>query len=190
MIKYALVGENAKAPTIEEESVGYDVYAYGPHIINPGETKIVPLGFHAVLPVGHGAFIWDRSSFGAKGIHVYRQLIINQADVEEAFRLHTLGGVIDWSYRGQWGVILHNLRKEFYAINHGDKIAQFVVLECKHFALEEMGMDALLAIESKRGMKGLGCSDGQNTAESAQKIIAEGKPNWLPEGKKGDGEKK
>lgn len=173
MIKFARINDDAKGPYREEHSVGYDVFAYGSHVLNPGETKIIPLGFHAAIKDGYGAFVWDRSSFGANGIHIFRQLIENPDLLHEMFRIHTLGGCLDWSYRGQWGVILHNMTEKIYKIEHQAKIAQFVIQECMAWIPEEITMDALLAMKTARGQGGLGSTDGQNTAASAQQKISE-----------------
>ncbi len=171
-IKIALTSEKSKAPYKEPDSVGYDVFSYGDHILNVNETKIIPLGFHMALPQNHGAFIWDRSSFGSKGIHVFRQLIENPAILEDQFRITPFGGVIDFGYRGQMGVILHNFSNKLYAIKHHDRIAQMVVQKCEDLPLTLITMEELLKIPSMRGMKGLGTSDGQNTEASAQAAIA------------------
>src|SRR5687768_15479121 len=96
----ALINDKAKPPHRQDDSIGYDVFAFSDHTLSPGETKIIPVGFHAALPIDHGAFVWDRSSFGAKGIHIFHQMVTSITDLAS---LMPFGGVIDWSYRGQWG---------------------------------------------------------------------------------------
>lgn len=170
---FALINESAKGPYREPDSVGFDMFACGPHILNPGDTKIIPLGFHAALDAGYGAFVWDRSSFGAKGIHIFRQLIENPSMLKDMADIVTFGGCLDWSYRGQWGVILHNFTDKIYAIEHQAKIGQFVIQKCELPVPRQIPMDELLAIPSLRGQGGFGSTDGQNTAESAQAKISE-----------------
>jgi dUTPase len=170
---YALISHLAKAPTREEGSVGYDVYAYGDHIVNIDETKIIPVGFHAALEDGYAAFMWDRSSFGAKGIHIYRQMISNPDMVSQIFDVNVFGGVIDYGFRGQWAVILHNFSNKIFPIAHRQRIGQFIIQKCEDLELIELAsIDDILAIPSLRGQKGLGCSDNQNNEETAQKAIA------------------
>lgn len=172
----ALINDQAKAPTREPESVGYDVYAYGQHAISPDETKIIPLGINIALPPGYGAFIWDRSSFGAKGIHIFRELISTEAFSQDTFNLVSFGGVIDWSYRGQMGVILHSFLKEIYVIKHGDRLAQFIIQKCEEFPIEIITMEDYLELPpTDRNISGFGSSDGQTTPEEAQAAITKAK---------------
>jgi len=157
-------------PTREKGSVGYDVYAYGDHNISPGETKIIPLGFRMALPCDYAAFVWDRSSYGAKGIHIFKDLI-------EDFSLVPFGGVLDYAYRGQCGVILHSFCSNIHSMPHGTKVAQFIVQKCEDFKIEIMTPEQWEASDiakTDRGEKGLGCSDGQNTSATAQKLISDG----------------
>ena len=42
--------------------------------------------------------------------------------------LHTMGGVYDAGYRGEYNVQLVNLSKEPYRVEVGDKIAQLVIV--------------------------------------------------------------
>lgn len=170
--KYALINNDAKAPDRQPDSVGYDCYSFGAHVLNPGETKIIPLGFHAMLSPGYGCFVWDRSSFGSKGIHIFRQLVENTSLAVEMFSNVILGGVLDWSYQGQYGVILHNMGTKIFSIAHQARIAQFVIQKCELPIPKRITIEELQAIPSIRGQAGFGCSDGQNTITSAQdKII-------------------
>ena len=164
----------AVLPTQQPDSIGWDMFAFGNHIISPAETRIIPLGWHAVLPEGFGAFVWDRSSFGSKGIHCFRQMISNPDKIEQNYDLVTFGGCIDWSYKGQWGVILHSFLKTTYNIMHGARIAQFVIKRVEPITIKEIPMDELMKIPSKRGQKGLGSSEGRHEIET-QKIIKDGK---------------
>jgi len=71
------------------------------------------------LPNSHVGIIKDRSSMGAKGIHV-------------------LGGVIDEDYRGEVMVVLLNTSSKVYVINTGDRIAQMVVLAAPWFEAKQV----------------------------------------------------
>lgn len=131
----------AKLPTREPDSVGYDVYSYGDHTLSPGETKLIPTGLHIALPEGYALLGWDRSSWGLRGIT-------------------TLAGVIDPSYRGQLGVVLHSFMTEIYAIPHGTKIAQFLIQKCELMGIVEYVAEDYQKLPATiRGERGFGSSD-------------------------------
>ena len=50
--------------------------------------------------------------------------------------LHTMGGVIDAGYRGEWGVILVNNGQEVVTIEKGDKIAQGIMQQAEQAQIE------------------------------------------------------
>jgi len=138
-LPFALIDSRAKGPCrATDDSVGYDMFAFGDHVIYGGETRLIPVGFHAVIEPGYAAFMWDRSSMGVKGIHRF-------------------AGCIDPGYRGQWGVVLHNASGVTWSISHGDKIAQFVIQKCETPVPFEMSLAALLEkYPSERGQGGFG----------------------------------
>ena len=118
---------NAKLPVrAESGSNGYDLFASEDVFVSIGETTIVPTGISIELektisgrlPVFK---IEDRSSMAAKG-------------------LRTGAGIVDFSYRGEIKVVIHNLwadnrtkeqifarKATGYQINKGDKIAQGLI---------------------------------------------------------------
>ena len=76
----------------------------------PGTRRLFKTGVAIELPPGTYATIKGRSGLALKhGILM-------------------LGGTIDSDYRGEIGVILHNLGSEPFQVKHGDRIAQMVVL--------------------------------------------------------------
>lgn len=175
--KFALLSEKARAPERGEGNVGYDVFAYGDHILNIGETRIIPLGFYAVLEEGYGAFAWDRGSFGARGLHIFRQLITNEdgsIDLNSSIEIVPFAGVVDFGYRGQWAVILHNFSNRLFQIKHQDRVTQFIIQKCELPILIPIPMEELLAIPSSRGAGALGSTDGVDP-EKAQELISGGK---------------
>jgi len=91
-----------------EGDAGMDVYSREDKTLNPGEKHIFKLGFATQLEPGFVTLIWDRSGMGCKGIK-------------------SLGGVIDHTYRGEYGVILVNTIKEPIEIKKGDRIAQLLI---------------------------------------------------------------
>ena len=82
-----------------------DLYSREHRTLERGDPHIFKLGFATEFPEGWVAMIQDRSSMGAKGIRV-------------------LGGIIDPSYRGEWGAILVNLTDREIVVKPGDRIAQ------------------------------------------------------------------
>src|SRR5689334_3676060 len=108
------LNNSAKIPTKGSPfAAGYDLYSSENTIIEPGQTSIVKIGLASEFSLGYVALIWDRSGMGVKGMHRF-------------------AGVIDCDYRGEWGVVLHNTKKEPFVITIGDRIAQvlFQTVEC------------------------------------------------------------
>lgn len=89
--------------------VGLDLYSLENYEIKPGERKIFNLGFALEFETGYAAIVKDKSSLPMK------------------YGLHTMGGVFDAGYRGEYNVNLINLGNESYKISKGDKIAQLVI---------------------------------------------------------------
>lgn len=99
-----LVG--GKLPTRgDPDAVGYDLYAPADGFIDPLERKLIKLGIKTAFTPGYVGKLFDRSGMGNKG-------------------MLTLAGVIDPSYRGEWGVILYNSTPTVYRYAVGDRLAQ------------------------------------------------------------------
>lgn len=119
---------------------GYDLYAVDEYVIKSGDRALIETGIHLEIPDGYVGFVKDRSSMAVKG-------------------LHTMGGVIDSSYRGEIKVVLRNTLPSPYTVERGQKIAQLVILPCFVQALEPVSqLDDLTSTE--RGEGGFG-STGQ-----------------------------
>ena len=88
---------------------GYDLCASHPATLFVGSITKVSTGTSVAIPPGHVGIIKDRSSMGAKGVHV-------------------LGGVIDSGYRGELVVMLTPLADAPIDINAGDRIAQLIIV--------------------------------------------------------------
>lgn len=100
------------------------------------ERAIVKTGLFIELPVGFEAQVRPRSGLAAKnGITVLNA-----------------PGTIDADYRGEIGIIVANLSKEDFTINHGDRIAQLVI--AKHERAEWVEVESLS--DSDRGAGGFG----------------------------------
>ena len=100
--------------------VGLDLHATEDHELQPGERHIFFLGFALELPDGFAGIVKDKSSLPKNG------------------GIHTMGGVYDAGYRGEYNVNLINLGQETYKISKGDKIAQLIIFPVEHGQLEEV----------------------------------------------------
>lgn len=96
-------------------SAGYDLCACldEPVTVKAGETAKIPIGISLELDGTKDAvlLIYARSSLACK-------LGLAPANCV---------GVVDWDYRGEIVVVLHNHSRKDYTINHGDRIAQLVI---------------------------------------------------------------
>jgi dUTP pyrophosphatase len=108
--------------------VGMDLYSHDDYDLKPMERKQFFVGFALEFPTGYAAIVKDKSGIAKNGVH-------------------TMGGVYDAGYRGEYNVNLINLGNEIYHISKGDKIAQLVIYPVVIADLEEV--DTLS--ESSRG---------------------------------------
>ncbi len=120
-------------------SAGSDLYACieaGSVVIPPHETVMVGTGISAAIPEGYFGAVFARSGLAAK----------------QGLRPANCVGVCDADYRGEYIVALHNDSGEARVINHGDRIAQLVVLPYMSCEFEEA--DSLS--QTERGEGGFG----------------------------------
>ena len=68
----------------------------------------------------------------------YAVIVKDKSSLPKNAGIHTMGGVYDAGYRGEYNVNLINLGQETYHINVGDKIAQLVIYPVIIGDLEEM----------------------------------------------------
>ncbi len=120
--KYALPGD-----------VGLDLYSMETVTIPPGGHHRIWHGFALEFPHGYAATVKDKSSISKAG-------------------LHTMGGVFDAGYRGEYNTHLVNLSAESYTIEAGDKVSQLIIFPVAIAEIEET--DTLS--ESSRGEGGFG----------------------------------
>jgi dUTP pyrophosphatase len=113
---------------------GLDLYSLEDYKLKPGERKIFFLGFALEFPNNYVAIVKDKSSLPKNS------------------GLHTLGGVFDAIYRGEYNVNLINLSNQPYQIKKGDKIAQLLILPV---ATAELKQTTNLS-KTSRGPKGFG----------------------------------
>lgn len=101
------------------DDFAFDLFSLEDKELAPGERGLFKTGWAAELPAGYHVIIKPRSGLALKaGIDV-------------------LAGVIDGSYRGEWGVMLINLGQEICRISKGDRIAQGIILAKPEMAIVE-----------------------------------------------------
>ena len=108
----------------------------GPLRLEPGARLLVPTGLVLELPDGTEGQVRPRSGLALR----------------HGVTLLNTPGTIDADYRGEVGIILINHGREAFTIQHGDRIAQFVVaavMQAKVLAVEELS-------ETERGDGGFG----------------------------------
>ena len=119
-IKIKKLKENVKLPKYHHPGdVGMDLYAMETVTIEPGGHMRIWHGFGLEFPEGYAAVVKDKSS------------------ISKAF-LHTMGGVFDAGYRGEYNTHLVNLGTEPYAIEEGDKVSQLIIYPVVIAELEEV----------------------------------------------------
>jgi len=121
-IKVKRMHPDAKLPNYAHPGdVGLDLYSVNDdYTIQVGERKRFDCGFGLEFPDGYAAIIKDKSS------------------LPNNHGLHTMGGVYDAGYRGEYNVMLVNLGNEAVTIEKGQKIAQLVLFPVVLAELEEV----------------------------------------------------
>jgi dUTP pyrophosphatase len=119
-IKIKRLKADAILPTYAHPGdVGMDLYSLEDCVLRPGERRVFDLGFATEFDVGFAAIVKDKSSLPKNG------------------GIHTMGGVFDAGYRGEYNVQLVNLGQEPYEIKKGNKIAQLIIYPIVIAELEE-----------------------------------------------------
>ena len=120
------------------EAAGADLYACldAPVTIGPGETVWIPTGLALEVPKGCAGLVYARSSMGVKrGLAPANKV-----------------GVVDSDYRGEIRVVLLNHGKETQTVEHGERVAQFLITPVLTPAYEE----AEELSDTNRGSGGFG----------------------------------
>lgn len=153
-MKVKIISTTGELPQYQTEgSAGMDLTANvdGVLTIPPNGRALIKTGISIELPKGYEAQIRPRSGLALKhGITVLNA-----------------PGTIDSDYRGEIGVILHNVAREDFVIKKGDRIAQMVIAR-----YERVEWDQVDQLEiSDRGQGGFG-STGVSKDEK-QKLLDE-----------------
>jgi len=119
-------------------SAGHDLTYNLPETIqiNPGDWKLISTGLSLEIPTGHAGLVMPRSGLALRnGITVLNS-----------------PGLIDSDYRGDIGVILHNISKTPFVVLPGMRIAQLVVIAVPDLVLVAGGNLS----DTVRGVGGFG----------------------------------
>jgi len=120
-----------------EEDAGMDLRSCAALTIPPGKTVLVPTGLALEIPSGYEAQVRPRSGLALK----------------HSITMPNAPGTIDPGYRGELGVILHNLGNQPFEIQPGDRIAQIIIARYERVEWEESDLQ-----DSTRGQGGFGSS--------------------------------
>lgn len=104
--------------------------------LEPGAAVAVPTGLAMAIPGGFEGQVRPRSGLAAK----HKVTVLNAP------------GTIDSDFRGEVKVLLINLGRERFTINHGERVAQLViapVVQMRVAVVEELS-------ETERGAGGFG----------------------------------
>lgn len=99
---------------------GLDLCALDSCVVRAGERRLIPTGISMELPEGYFASIRGKSGLAyKKGVSI-------------------LGGVVEYTYRGDYGVIFLNTSGDDIEIEAGQKIAQVVIQPVATAEVEEV----------------------------------------------------
>jgi len=109
-IKIKRLHPEAKLPQYAHPGdVGMDLFSLDDYTLKPGERKVFSIGFALEFETGYAAIVKDKGSLSKNA------------------GIHTMGGVFDAGFRGEYQIQLINLGQEKYNIEKGDKIAQLII---------------------------------------------------------------
>lgn len=134
-VKVKKLKSNAIIPKYAHDGdAALDLSSTEDYVVAPGKRVLVSTGIAMELPKGYWANIRGRSGLAfKKGISI-------------------LGGVVEWTYRGEYGVVVLNTGDEDFVIKKGDRVAQVVIAPV---AMAEVEVVKELS-ESERGDGGFG----------------------------------
>ena len=138
-VRYQKLDQRAVEPKYgSADAAGADLYAVmdAPMTLAPGQTTLVHTGLAVEIPAGFVGLVCARSGLATKrGLAPANKV-----------------GVIDADYRGEIMVALHNHGTEPQSIDHGERVAQLVLVPYLTAAYEQT--DSLT--DTDRGAGGFG----------------------------------
>jgi dUTP pyrophosphatase len=112
--------DGAVAPSYATEgAAGMDLRAYLPEgsiALAAGEVRLIPTGLSVAIPKGYYGAVCSRS-----GLSLKSDVVVNNAP-----------GILDSDFSGTVGIILKNQGETAFIVNHGDRIAQLLILPVAH----------------------------------------------------------
>lgn len=138
-IKIKKLKQDAKLPEYAHQGdAGMDIFSVEDTIIGPKQRKLISTGLSIELPKGYVSLVWDKSGIASKG-------------------LTTIAGVLDYTYRGEYKILLLNISDQDYKIKKGDKIAQILIQKVETAEIEEVNeLSDTIRGEGGFGSTGLG----------------------------------
>ena len=134
-IKISKTDPEVKTPNYANPGdAGMDFYAAESAVIKPNERKTVKTGVKMAIPAGYVGLLWDKSGLASKK------------------GIKTMAGVIDAGYRGEVGIVLHNLGNEDFIVEKNTKIAQMLIQPIHSPEIEEVNV----LDDTERGEGGFG----------------------------------
>jgi dUTP pyrophosphatase len=119
-IKFKKLTPKALTPEYKTEgSAGLDLYSVETVTIPPHRTALIKTGIAIELPDGYEMQIRGRSGLSLKSNYICKT------------------GTVDSDYRGEIGVIIHNLSDEDLVLDEHTRIAQGIINKIEHVELEE-----------------------------------------------------
>lgn len=127
---------NVKPLRASRAAAAYDVMSTVQVCINPGETKVIPLGFAMEIegPFDAYAIIHSRSGLAQRGIVV--------DDPPK---------IIDPDFRGEVCVPLKNTSQQPFVVGEGQRIAQMIFQQCHEARWNEVEPEHLTPTNRGRG---------------------------------------
>ncbi len=120
-IKFKKLNKSAVMPQYAHPGdAGLDLYSCEKVVLKPGERHTFWLGFAFELPRSYVGLVWDKGGLPFKA------------------GLHTMGGVLDSSYRGEVIAIVINLGPKTYTFEKGDKVAQLLIQKVENAKIKEV----------------------------------------------------
>lgn len=117
---------------------GFDCVSRVDITINPGEVKLVPLGFKIAVPTGFELQVRPRSGLALK----------------QSITLENCVGTVDSGYRNEISAIVHNEGSEPFLVTKGMKICQGVIAP-----VYKANFNVVTSLdETERGLNGFGSS--------------------------------
>lgn len=142
-VRFIKVHEKAKAPTkAHEDDCAFDLYSVEDKEIAPQDVVLVKTGIKAIIPFNYEVQVRPRS-----GLALNNKITVLNSP-----------GTIDSGYRGEFGVILHNVGKEPFMVEVGMKIAQAKISACTTMQFIEISQDEFDQTQTTRGEGGYNSS--------------------------------